>query len=54
MENNKKSTIISIDGKRFACKCGCNVFTKEEKTNDGWNIYSCNSCERKYEGQGKK
>jgi len=39
-------TFITIDGRHFYCKCGSNLFTKQEK-----NIYECNGCGQEYEGE---
>jgi hypothetical protein len=36
--------MLKINGKRFYCSCGCNVFTKYDKEK-----YRCNSCETCYE-----
>jgi len=37
-----------VDGKRFRCECGCNVF---HHFNGNPNQYECNACSNVYEGE---
>jgi hypothetical protein len=39
----KQSVIIRVEGKRFFCRCGANVF---HEFDDG--SLGCNACEREY------
>jgi hypothetical protein len=40
----KQSALIRVEGKRFFCKCGANVF---HEFSDG--SLGCNACDRVYE-----
>lgn len=42
----EKNVMITLNGKKFFCKCGCNVFTKFKK-----NIYKCHCCGKEYIGE---
>lgn len=33
---------LNLDGKKYRCVCGCNVFHKPDKEKP--EIYRCNSC----------
>lgn len=35
--------MVKVDGKRFFCECGANVFTKCEG-----DVFRCNGCQRDY------
>lgn len=39
---------IRVEGERFHCSCGCNVFHKPDKKYQ--ELYECNGCEARYEG----
>jgi hypothetical protein len=39
----KQNIIVRVEGKRFFCKCGCNVFHEYEDGSIG-----CNACETVY------
>lgn len=41
--------LLKSEGKSFRCSCGCNVFHKPDRTKP--NIYQCNACEARYEGE---
>ena len=38
---NEKDTILTVAGKSFSCKCGCNVF---RQVGSSPKEYKCNSC----------
>lgn len=40
-----EQVMLKLNDVIFRCECGCNVFTKEERTGID---YICNSCERLY------
>lgn len=42
------NTMITVDGKKFRCICGCNVFHKMKKDDD---IYICNACGSEFEAK---
>ena len=45
-EHNKNPNILlKVDGERFRCQCGCNVFHHI----DDDEIFVCNSCESEYD-----
>lgn len=44
-----KQFFIKLSGETFRCYCGCNVFHKPDQTKP--EIYQCNACERRYEGE---
>lgn len=41
-----KQTMLKVNGKRFRCECGCNVFHQPDSTRP--HIYECNGCELNY------
>lgn len=47
---NEDGTLMEFvfrnSGKRFYCRCGCNVFHKPDKTK--LNLYKCNGCRLEY------
>lgn len=40
---------IRINGRLFKCNCGCNVFHKPDRKH--LNIYECNACKTRFEGE---
>ena len=50
-DGNLKEITVTIKGKRFFCKCGCNVFHYEKDSNveDGKILTVCNCCDLRYE-----
>jgi hypothetical protein len=40
----KQNMTIRVEGKRFFCRCGCNVF---HEFDDG--VLGCNACNTEYE-----
>ena len=48
-DGSLENFMISINGKNFACSCGCNVFHKPDNTR--LEIYKCNSCGHEYSGE---
>jgi hypothetical protein len=44
-EGEGHDAMVKVDGKRFRCECGCNVFKQRGEK------YTCNSCGAKYVGE---
>jgi len=44
MSGHGQSTMLRVAGKRFACTCGCNVFTKLDDDDEIATMYRCNAC----------
>lgn len=41
-----RSYVLTVAGKDFFCKCGCNCFHKPDKTRP--EVFECNSCQIRY------
>ena len=41
-----EQTMLTVDGKRFRCECGANVFTRMSD-----DSFSCNACPAIYRGE---
>jgi hypothetical protein len=39
---------VNVDGGKFRCGCGCNVFHKPDRTQ--LSLYECNGCGNHYRG----
>jgi hypothetical protein len=47
-KKRRNNIVITVAGKRFFCRRGCNVFNNP--TNDA-KLYECNSCKVQYKGE---
>ena len=45
-EKFKNGTLLTVGGIKLTCKCGCNVFTQSDQSDE---YFKCNGCELIYE-----
>lgn len=52
LDGSIETFILTVGGKDFSCKCGCNCFHKPDNTN--LNVYECNSCKTRFKSLESK
>lgn len=45
-DGSLKQSLLTVNGTRFRCACGCNVFHQPDDTD--LTLYECNACEQQY------